>query len=158
MAGMPFRLLLALLVVSVLACAGPPRPTTETAAPAIQHFFGSQSEEAPAPAAEKPAPAVEASRDATEVVPVAPPAPAPAQEPAPTPEAPPAPEAPQAEAAPQPAEAAPRETPDAIQHFFGEGAVQPEEPAKDQKDRRDVKDGEKVDAFEHFFGEKPPRG
>jgi hypothetical protein len=133
MPGMLFRLLIAVLAVSVLACAGSPRPATETAAPAIQHFFGPQ-----APVAEKPAPA-EAPRVTQE----------------PAREAPPAPEAPPAEALPAPASA------DAIQHFFGEAAAapEPEEPAKDRKDSKDAKDGEKVDAFEHFFGEeKPPTG
>ncbi len=56
---------------------------------------------------------------------------------------------------PQPAEAALRETPDAIQHFFGEADPAPEtKPEEAPKDSRDANDGEKVDAFEHFFGEK----
>jgi tetratricopeptide (TPR) repeat protein len=76
---------------------------------------------------------------------------APAPEPAPAPEAP----AP----APEPAEAeAPREKPDAVQHFFGPEAA--EEPAAEAKpaepaqaeEKKEKK--EKVDAFEHFFGEK----
>jgi len=137
---MLFRLSCAVLALSALACTGSPRPATETAAPAIQHFFGAEEE---APRAPK------------EVAVASPAPPPPARVPEPAPEVK-APEAPPVEPAPQPAEAAPRETSDAIQHFFGETAVQPEEPAKDQKDSRDVKDGEKVDAFEHFFGEKPP--
>lgn len=157
MAGMLLRLPVAVLALSVLACAGSPPPATDTAAaPAIEHFFGAQEEQPQTEPAEKkgetPAPAAEK--------------PAPVPEPAPAPEAPRASETPQApegqpaEPAPQRAEAAPRETPDAIQHFFGEGEtpieIRPEEPAKDQEDGRDVKDGETVDAFEHFFGEKPP--
>lgn len=89
------------------------------------------------------------------------PAPAPAPSRAPVREEPPVvpvPEPPPAlMAEPEPVlEEAPRETPDAVQHFFGEAAVEPEPPPAAEPVREEpaaVAQPAKGDAVQHFFGE-----
>lgn len=124
----------------------------QTPAPPMQAAPAPEPEPAPAPEAPEPAPAPE-------------PVEAPQEKPdaiqhffGPKPDEPsPAPEPQQTEEDGEPAveaEAPPQEPPaDAVQYFFGPEAV--EEPAREVKpaDQEEEKK-EKVDAFEHFFGEK----
>lgn len=103
------------------------------------------------------------------------PAPAPAPSPAPVPEARPVEPAPEPTSKPA-VEEAPGEKPDAVQHFFGEAAAQPEKQGR-KKERGKLdrqreepaapaaqpeapatqdKPEETVDAVQYFFGEKEP--
>lgn len=85
---------------------------------------------------------------------LAPPAPVPAPAPAPVPEARPVEPAPQP--TPEPAvEETPAEKPDAVQHFFGEAAVQPEPapvPAAPSEKPAAEAPPVETDAVQHFFG------
>lgn len=104
-------------------------------------------------AAEKLGHGDEAAAFRMRALPPAPPPAAVTEKPAPPVEKPaPAPQ-------PKPAEAAPTEKPDAVQHFFGEAEPQKPEKAKDEKDPKDAedkKDEKKVDAIDHFFGGQKP--